>query len=832
MRKLLLFGILIFAFVSLTSAQVVSSDNNFFGGRSGTASFVNYGSSFSSYYGSEASTYWPVLNNRDECTASQDILVQISPAGCQPAVVRSDLLAEQNVPVFCQLDLLQINPAINIKQIRNIRFNGLYPEYVAGIGFHPANAALRTTSQLLGTPLESNIGYVVVVLKRNPDEKTMPDFFNFTLSASIDYYSGNAIGIGATEMLLRETNDQEWEVAKNRQTLFGGKMSVRVKDTDNNNSIRVEIYSGDIKYSEITLQKNSPQSHPVYLPGSYCQTALQFSYSDFVSPSAIARIKVDEDVLDLYDGSRFLNNKCVVRAVSEGSVEINCGSGNIKLLSSLVVLNIGDKVYALDKSLIPDKRTEYTIAKIIKNSSGTFYDLGNGKHVRADSIRPVSAPVLVDKNYAENDKYISESLKNYEDIVKYFGNENKDLGDLYGEVALTDAIEITYNYEKKLTASRLINQYLETYPNGKNRDKFAGYLNQIYLRDSSSAGQSIQADDGVHLVRLLDVTSGGKKSNARISWGAQEQPIEQGQTLQFNNVGSLKLVKVIDSESIQVETTCITAGKQPYNGIVRIRGSLPTACDATIRVSSIQFEDYVKLRISPVTRSGTIANFTVGIGIEKRAIELTPAKANKKIENLNKTIEKWSSISNSLGDVVTNLKAACFATAGVLTVKNFFSGLSGEALARRTVMTGENGWTKFCQNEVNAGRYGSMTQCYNAKSEDIGKDVTARTSAISATNTLTEQIQNDAKYPNREGIFAGENFDDVEARKDLIEKIKDDCRSELSGQYNVDSLFPSGYDPSSYSYTQLRDIYYNCQAIKNGGSSRGINQSIGDFSRI
>ena len=168
------------------------------------------------------------MGNRDTCEARQDILIQISPLGCQPAVVRSDLLAEQNVPVFCQLDLLQINPAIDVKQIRSMRFNGKYPSYVSGVGFHPARAALRTRDRLLGSPLESNIGYVVVVLKKDPKEKELPDFFNFTLSATVDYYSGNAIGLGVSELLLRETNTQEWETAKNKQSFFKGKYSVRL----------------------------------------------------------------------------------------------------------------------------------------------------------------------------------------------------------------------------------------------------------------------------------------------------------------------------------------------------------------------------------------------------------------------------------------------------------------------------------------------------------------------------------------------------------------------------------------------------------------------------
>src|SRR3989344_2555981 len=37
----------------------------------------------------------------EQCGLGQDFLIQQAPFGCSPSVVRSDLLEEQNVPVFC-----------------------------------------------------------------------------------------------------------------------------------------------------------------------------------------------------------------------------------------------------------------------------------------------------------------------------------------------------------------------------------------------------------------------------------------------------------------------------------------------------------------------------------------------------------------------------------------------------------------------------------------------------------------------------------------------------------------------------------------------------------
>src|SRR3989344_2578741 len=854
MRKLLLFALVLFLFTFI-SAQVVT-ENRFSGNRGGTASYINYGSSFTSYYGAEASTYWPVLSNRDECTNSQDIIVQVSPVGCQPAVVRSDLLAEQNVPVFCQLDLLQINPAIDIKQIRNLRFSGRYPPEVAGVGFHPARAALRTNNQLLGSPLESNIGYVVVVLKRNINETSMPKFFNFTLSASVDYYSGNSVGIGVSEMLLQETADKDWELAKRKQTFFGGKFSVRVKDVDTN-SIGVELYSGDLKYSELTLRKNQPQSNSVYLPGSYCQTSLQLSYSDFVSPPVIARLKVDNDVLDLYEGSRFLNNKCLVRKVSgsstKGEVDISCGKETLNLRTGAQLLKVGDKVYMVGGDLKVIKDKEYSIDKVINDlkTGKLSYEIKSGETnaksepVDFDKVRLVSQAKLFDSDYGENEQYILNATEYYELLADSYGNEkNGPLAESYGETALSRAIRLSNDWGKKNNAVRLINKYLDLYPNGKDSVEFTGILNDIYTVDSSLAGQGVETEDGFHLIRLIDITNSGKKSSAKISWGNEEEVVNQGGTFE-TSLGKLGLVSVIDSEKIKVNIICKSANAGKDYEINSRDTTKISDCGGPIRVSNIDWQNFVKLTISPITRSSTVGNFTVGIGIEKRAIELTPEKAKKKIENLNKTIKKWESISNSLGNVVRGLKGACFATAGVLIVKNFVTGLGGESLARRDAMSGDNGWTKICQDEVNNKKEGSLTltQCYNTHSEDIKKSVDARVKAIKKTGEVTSEIENRAgiKNPSREGIFAGDSFNDVEARKALIDKIKRDCGTKTFTigieQRTVDSLLPTAStitdeNAKQYSYSQLRDIYYNCQIIDNKGSSQGTKKAETDLSVI
>ena len=205
--------ILIFAGVLLVlilQAFLVKGDGSFFNAPS-SGYGVNYQPQpdFQTYYTQgNVNDYWPVLNEKEGgCIGRQDFVLQVAPGGCQPMVVRSDLLADQNVPVFCQIDAMQLNPLLNVKEIKNIRFTGQYPKEVISAGFHPARAALRTTDALLGSPLINNIGYAVVILKRNPNEKTLPDKITVNLTGLLEYESGNALGIGRTEFLLQAVDE-------------------------------------------------------------------------------------------------------------------------------------------------------------------------------------------------------------------------------------------------------------------------------------------------------------------------------------------------------------------------------------------------------------------------------------------------------------------------------------------------------------------------------------------------------------------------------------------------------------------------------------------------
>lgn len=70
----------------------------------GLVSAQSFSSSFvatSSYTTDSSSSIFSSFSS-DQCKTGQDFVLQVSPMGCVPSVVRSDLLEEQNVPVFCR----------------------------------------------------------------------------------------------------------------------------------------------------------------------------------------------------------------------------------------------------------------------------------------------------------------------------------------------------------------------------------------------------------------------------------------------------------------------------------------------------------------------------------------------------------------------------------------------------------------------------------------------------------------------------------------------------------------------------------------------------------
>jgi len=284
---------------------------------------------------------------REQCEAGQDFIIQIAPFGCTPAVVRSDLLEEQNVPVLCQLSATNMNPLIDVETINYISIVGEYPKEVATVGFHPARSALGTRAKI-SSPIMNNIGYAVIVLRRQANESALSncektalgEFCSVegNLTARIRYDVKNAFGIGRATFYLPELDDFEWEQKHRQYSFWNGRGYLRAESIDESGAT-ISVYSGQYqrtlmgqtaqkqRYSEFNLRKG--ESARSYLPGfDYCLASFNVTLNDLENPDTRAQLRINADIVEVGEGEEFLENRCrVIKIYKEGinkKVKIDC----------------------------------------------------------------------------------------------------------------------------------------------------------------------------------------------------------------------------------------------------------------------------------------------------------------------------------------------------------------------------------------------------------------------------------------------------------------------------------------------------------------------------
>ncbi len=302
------------------------------------------------------------------CEQGTDFLIQIAPFGCTPMIVRSDLLEEQNVPVFCQLGATQINPLIDVEAIETMSFSGEYPEEVEGIAFHPARAALGVGNNL-NSPLLNNIGYVVIVLKQQANASAMPDFVSGNLTARVRYGVENAFGVGDVKFYLPELNDAEWEANKYRHSFWDGRGYLRAENIGADSAV-ISIYSdsGDKQVASVSLDEGE-ESREIFFPGFECLASLKLKLNSLENSDSRALLKINGNLIEVVRGEKFLNNKCeIVRLEKEGlkqEITISCKedgktSGLDLMLSPRVNLDIdGEKMEKDVGSFLYKEDTKY-----------------------------------------------------------------------------------------------------------------------------------------------------------------------------------------------------------------------------------------------------------------------------------------------------------------------------------------------------------------------------------------------------------------------------------------------------------------------------------------
>lgn len=853
------------------------------------------------------------------CEAGQDFIVQITPFGCTPAVVRTDLLEEQNVPIFCQLGATQINPLIDVQAIESISFVGEYPDEVSGIGFHPANAALGI-SEDLNSPVLNNIGYVVIILKEQSNSSGLPDFVEGNLTAKIKYDIKNAFGIGQVSFYLPEMTDDEWDDNYKRYSFWDGRGYLRAESIDDEGAT-ISIYDDLKKISSVSL-KEGETSEKIAIPGFDCSANLEIKLNDLENPDTMARLRVDGDVLEIKDEGYFLDNKCQVKDLEKQGliqkVSIKCsgdeGSESFNLrIEPKVKLNIdgnegeykvGDWLYDTEDSkavylgyvgtydstgeqkdlyayFIKTKKKEElsekdisdvaSIAKsftherltgiaaidilntIGKSFAGSFTliqkfiaegievnyipynyisDSGNieefpsqdlfGREVKIEGYAGAQNVELD----GESEDYYDKAIGDYETIVESFSSEKYSDDLTYGKEALSKEIILASDAGQKQDVAVLCDEFEQKYSAVSAELKI--YCDESQISNSAVAGKIIMINGksrkisfaGIYEPSLDEFSvdiffegNGTNYSGSKVLQKNEPLSLSENEYIFLKELGDDYAefdVRNVEGLSQQLISSNLKIALSDYE----IFGEN----NYKIRVDKINLKKTAKVSVIPnIDNVGTDANFSFKIGIEKRAITLSPEKTKELIENLNETIERWTKISEGLGKAVKGMKTACLAVGAGLTIKNFFANVGGKSIARQEVMRGDEGWYERCAELVADGTYTSQDQCLIKESDNIDNDVDLFYDVIQEQNDKIEELQDGItekkflsesvvdeekfmeRYSPQVQSYLGDNLgESVEDPSGVGESV--DVEEVLS------SLSYEGWQNNNYDKEQLKDI--------------------------
>ncbi|HKL23861.1 MAG TPA: hypothetical protein VJ912_00840, partial [Candidatus Nanoarchaeia archaeon] len=857
---------------------------------------VSYPSEGNQYSGTGLGGLYQQFDTSKYCKEGNDFVFQVKPFSCTPKVVRSDLLEEQDVPVFCTISATQLNPLLDVKEIETLNFKGEYPRGVKTIGFQPERAALGYENDL-NTPIMEDIGSAVIVLRREPNESAMPDYVEGNITAQIRYNAENAFGIGKTEFYLPSMSDSDWNEKQEYYSFWDGKGYLRATNIRSDKA-RISIYSDKYKTKSSSnyLEKiesfgqtlnAGEKSGRIYLPGfNPCMANLQVKLVSIENPSTTARLKVNSEIIEIKQGEKFLNEKCrIVNVEKQGLLQyvtLDCEEdedgflekNNFELFFSPKIdmnvngqngtYEIGDKLYDstmdgeeggvflgyvgvkgdkilgdIDKEdlfavlvFYPEEkeklsRTEITQVSRLVDDIGTYSDAkgmnefervwdgikkvsGNIRKVggnfisgRQIQVIPFSQDGKREFSFKEKDisiinfagarnkefsdeasnedvqnfeEYYENSIEDYNTLINGYPGEDYSRNMKYKEKAMRDKIKLAFNTEQKRDLKEMCKKFEQEYPN----NEIPSECGSDYLFSNSRTSTKDVLIDG----RVRSISFGGIYEPSYEEFGAEimienksgfrkSYKLRKDQKIFLDDEGKdyIKLEE-LDKEKreAEIEVSLEKKGEvdEDENEFVsgdkklKIGDSKTFLSDYEFILRDINLEKVALVRLDPnIDYSKSTADFNFRVGIEKRALQLSPEKTKQRLEDVNKTIKQLEEISGYLDDTTKAMKGACLATKGYLTVKSFINNAKGKGEARNIVMRGAGGWNEKCLRaaEREGSEYDSQEECLNANADKIDAQVERYTQIMNNQDENLKQLQNAHMTENK---LLGESFVDTE----------------------------------------------------------------------
>lgn len=911
---ILIFGIML---ISLVSANYIRS----------APQYTMPGFSFASRYTGGGFAF----DEDKMCKAGEDFILQIQPLGCTPSVVRSDLLEEQNVAVFCPVSAIKLNPLIKIEAINTIRFTGEYPKDVARLGFHPAQAALGVRGDL-NTPIDENIGYAVIVLRRNKNESSMPEVVKGNLTATIRYDIENAFGIGRASFNLPQSDDETWNDEYKRYTFWDGRGFLKLEGIDEDTA-RISIYSSESLVggrwtgkkkiaSDISLEKGQV-SNEVYLPTfDYCLGGLKLKLEDIENPDTTARVKVNDDVFELVQGQKFLDERCTLSKITKQGinkeVEVRCRTDDgiekldlsitpkvdLDINGKLNSYEIGDflyrggegkfvylgyanterqtgdiedlQVYLFsfpdkkgdkldDKELLSIKRFvsllqkedsakradivdsgitvlksyaagfNFLVKKFGKGSDFRGISYSEGKDFRGSNVL-VEGLSGVEKDFEDaqvNENY-EKAIDDYEEVMQSYPGI-KDDEETFGEKALIEEIKLSSKISKRETVKELCEDFANKYsksslPKECDINSVKSFSQEIYSNSIMINGEVKEVSlDNIFEPSLNEFSAEIFITNPE---GETYSVILGKDEIYYLNDENTEYIQLLGLESDRAEINVKIDSQNFWKELGSAFKAETEFLDKDVAedvggskysflLSNVNLEKNAKVSIIPnINYAKTEADFKFEIGIEKRAIDLSPQKINKKLDKLDKQIKRWEDISEGLGKSVKGLKFACLSTGIGLTAKNFVSNMNGKGVARQKVMRGKGGWYEKCEDAVATGEldgekvnYRDADDCLIKKSKEVDEDVQAVYEIIKEQNKKMESYEEDGDYVVSSKLLQDKILDRDKITKDYSSislSALESTRQESIGDIKVSEikslLSEEGYDNGNYDLDDLKSI--------------------------
>ncbi len=893
---------------------------------------ILFSNSLSAYMTSNAQAFQYSTGGKNNftqtmCEQGQDFLIQIVPFGCTPAVVRTDLLEEQDVPVFCQLGATKINPLIDVEAIESISFSGAYPKEVSGIGFHPAKSALGVEENL-NTPILENIGYVVITLRKQANASAIPDIISGNLTAKISYDIKTMFGIGKALFYIPEfATDEEWKAKKYQYSFWGQKGYLKV-DEITSDGAQISVYKEDDRLSSVTLNKGETSGN-VYIPGFECQAGLKLKLENLDVADTRAQLRVNSEAVEVAKGDKFLNNKCSVRnLLANGLVQkvgLRChedtGVKNFDLtISPKLMLEIngqnreiglGERLYDYSDLLnrarsvylgyigtsgtsskenlfvylvsMPNKNEEKLTEAELASITSLVADLTGAGHKPTGVIdkveewmrafgalnsalgrKIVSGQIFYPISFGDKSQNFGNSVsiidfagaydlelsgetkeqyenakEDYETIRESFSSEDYN-GGTYGEEAFYQEIMLASDAGQKRAALELCKEFKESYPNS---DKDMKVCTDVYKLSSQETGEVyVTINNQLRKISLDGVSEPsfedyGARIMANTPKGTMYFDLRKEQAVSETGF-SLKLISA-EETSARVQIS-VTTSKGTKAGTVKLDKDITDDFEEgySFTLMKINLKKVAKVSLIPnINNAGTQADFSFKIGVEKRAIQLSPDKVKETISNLDESIKKWSGISGTLGNVTKGLKTACLVTGAALVVKNFFANTGGTGIARQAVMRGTNGWFEKCTAMVSTGTYVSVDNCLVENADKIDSDVEKLSALMQQQNSQIKALEQGAisKEFLSEKTVDTDKF--MQAYSEQVNNyVKDNAEfanalvdpSGKGGTINKESILLAlsyaGWKNGTYSTEQARNIELYTQILNDNTASSELQE--------